>query len=161
MAAHALVQTPAAHPGASGVRPTEPLMSPEDAELSAVRPYRRYRRTNPKTIGALLGMTVLGSGTIYGAATNIETRKEMSEMLGDHMHSGHPEVREMEFKLREVEMMMKEVKTGLDRMTRRADLTLLMVVYNQEVTAYLLNGKQGEIPRMPSKISDLQFELSR
>lgn len=122
---------------------------------------QRYRSTSPKTIGALLGITVLSGGTIYGAASNIETRQEMAQMLGDHMHSGHPEMRDMEKKLSEVEYMIKAMSLDLERMTRRADLTLLMVVYNQEVTAYLLNGKKGEIPRMPPKINELQFELSR
>ena len=117
---------------------------------------------NPKSLlVALIAMLFLGGGTAYGTVTSIQSKDEMRAILADHMREGHPEIKEMERNMIELQFLVKELKVLNDRIVRRADLTLLLVSYNQEMVEYIENGRKGPAPLMPSQIKQLQFELIR
>lgn len=118
-----------------------------------------YPPTNPRTIGAIVAMVLLGGGTAYGTATTVQYKNEMQFMIREHMGEGHPEIKELEKRVGEMERMMREMAVSNERMLKRADITLLLLMYNQEFVAYINNGKKGEPPAMPAELKRLQFDL--
>ena len=120
-----------------------------------------YPTSSKGIVAALIGMLFLGGGTAYGTVSSIQTKDEMRDILAAHMKEGHPEIKEMERSMIELQFMVKELKVLNDRMVRRADLTLLLVFFNQEMVEYIENGRKGQAPVMPPQIKQLQFELIR
>lgn len=137
----------------------EPATSPGITATNLPQLINNGVPANARTVyGGIIGLLLL----LLGSGTTIYTTKEDTrELLDRHMQEGHPQIKQLEDKVREMETNWKKVADSQERMGKHIYSQALKLDYTITLLRWANNGKTGPEPEYPKEIQILQYEVMK